>query len=682
MSLGTVSIDQIILAGGLDQITPSLSLKGGVARYAANFECSVTGGYSRIAGYERFNGMTSPSNTDNPREIIIVDAIANAPTIGQTITASGGGTGVLAYIAGTKLVLTETAGSISDGDTLTGPGGSIGTIVTVGGQPETPLESALITNAIADIYRSDITAVPGSGRVLGVVEMNDVVYAFRNNAGGTATDIYKSTSSGWSQVPLLYTVAFSAGTTVPAEGSTLTQGGVTATVKRIMLEAGAWTGTAAGQMVIAAPVGGNFTSGAATIGTTNLTLGGAQTAVTIPKDGQYEFVVTNFAGQEGTTRIYGVNGVGTAFEFDGTILAPIRTGATTDKPTHVVAHKGYLFLSQGSSLMFSAPGQPFCFAAADGAAEIATGYDVTGMIVMPTGTGAASLGVSSRSNIGVLYGSDSSDFSFVMMNTGTGSLPFSLQSMAQVMAFDDRGALSIQTALQYGNFTQTTVTNSVLPFINEHINMFTCATLNRRRSQYRLFFSDGAGLYITLVNGKLAGCMPVYFPDPVRCAWEGKWSDGEDYCLFGSDDGFVYQMDKGTSFDGDEIEFLLQLNFSPARSARTLKRYRKAALELAAESSQARTYVEFHAAAIIGYDSPEYNQPVSAGYTQLVGSSRWDSFAWDEFFWDSNGLEPVEMSLDGTSENMALLLYGSADYIAPFTINSGLVHYSPRRMMR
>jgi len=44
--------------------------------------------------------------------------------------------------------------------------------------------------------------VAGSGDILGVWEYNDVVYAFRNNAAGTACIMHKSTSSGWDVVNL------------------------------------------------------------------------------------------------------------------------------------------------------------------------------------------------------------------------------------------------------------------------------------------------------------------------------------------------------------------------------------------------------------------------------------------------------------------------------------------------
>jgi hypothetical protein len=61
MDMPRVMYEMIALKGGLDLITPTLSLKPGVARDALNYECNVTGGYTRIAGYERFDGHASPS---------------------------------------------------------------------------------------------------------------------------------------------------------------------------------------------------------------------------------------------------------------------------------------------------------------------------------------------------------------------------------------------------------------------------------------------------------------------------------------------------------------------------------------------------------------------------------------------------------------------------------------------
>src|SRR4029077_15916152 len=134
-----------------------------------------------------------------------------------------------------------------------------------------------------DNYRADIAAVPGSGPIRGVVATKftgaDVVYAFRDNAGATGLDIYKTTTGGWVKITYYNEVYFTAGGTgIPADGNTLTEGGVTATIKRVVLESGSWAaGTAAGRFIVTNPAGGNFSNGAATAGSVNVSLSGIQT---------------------------------------------------------------------------------------------------------------------------------------------------------------------------------------------------------------------------------------------------------------------------------------------------------------------------------------------------------------------------------------------------------------------
>lgn len=681
-SLPPVQFEQAICAGGLDQVTPTLSLKNGVARFSINFEVSPTGGYSRVNGYERFDGHPGP--TDNATGIILsVTAIVNAPAVGNVLTASGGASGTVAWIDGVRLGVTKISGTFVDGDVLSAGATTIGTVDNTQAGPVTPREDAEFRGACADIYRTSILAVPGSGAIRGVVFYNDVTYAFRDNAGATACDIYKSSATGWVNVPFYKTISFTAGgATAPADGATLTQGGVTATIKRVVRTSGAWTGTAAGQFIITTPAGGNFAAGAATIGTVNVTLSGAQTAVTLLPGGKFEFFVNNFKGQSATSRIYGCDGKNKAFEFDGDILVPLTTGATTDTPAHITGHRNFLFLAIGSSIIYSAPGDPYDYTAVGGSAEIATGSDITAMASMPGSTENSTLGIFSRDRTNILYGTGSTTFNLVRYEDGTGAVPFSAKSLAQTLTFDDSGVISIQASLQYGNFAQTSLSESVGPFVRERLNKCTCASVNRARSQYRVFFNDGYGLFVTVVNGKLKGSMPVYFPDVVRCCFDGRKSTGDEVLFFGSDDGFVYQFDKGSSFDGDEIEWLLTLNYASARNPRVLKRWRKASVEVASNSIASGSNVSMQIGYVLGYDSIEYEQAGQQDYAQYLSSGRWDSFVWDNFFWDSSGSSPLEVELLGTAENIALAFSGSSDIVNQFTINSIIMHYTPRRAMR
>ena len=50
-----------VLGGGLNEVTPPLSLKGGELFGVSNYEPGAKGGYRRIDGYERLDGQGSPS---------------------------------------------------------------------------------------------------------------------------------------------------------------------------------------------------------------------------------------------------------------------------------------------------------------------------------------------------------------------------------------------------------------------------------------------------------------------------------------------------------------------------------------------------------------------------------------------------------------------------------------------
>ncbi len=63
-SLGFSTTAQGISPGGLDLTTPPLRQQPGVLQDAINFECAPFGGYTRIEGYERFDGRTAPSEAD------------------------------------------------------------------------------------------------------------------------------------------------------------------------------------------------------------------------------------------------------------------------------------------------------------------------------------------------------------------------------------------------------------------------------------------------------------------------------------------------------------------------------------------------------------------------------------------------------------------------------------------
>lgn len=672
-----VQYDIIQLQGGLDLVTPTLSLPSGVARDAVNYEVSITGGYSRIAGYERFDGRPNPS--DATYTILTVNS-ASALNVGDLIeNVTSTVSGVIIVITGNTVVYTKQVGGFTQGDNIYVGGVQKATITALGGNVSASnATAAQYTYLAAEEYRQDISAVPGSGPIRGVVYFNGDVYAWRNNAGGTAMAIYKSSTSGWTAVPLGFELSYHTGTIELVEGNVITgqNSGATATVRRVTVESGDWTaGDAAGRLIFAS-VTGAFQAGEHLRigGTTYAHADGAQTAITLQPSGRVEAVIANFGT---ATRIYGVDRVNRAFEFDGTTYAPITTGMVDDTPDHIAFHKQHLFLAFDSSVQFSGLGLPFNYELANGAGEFVMVDDVTAFQVQPGDQSTGAMAIYSDDNTSILYGTNATNFNLVSYNVGTGAKRYSCQNVGVSYSFDDRGVINLQTTLNYGNFDSAALTLNIRPFIQQRRNLVTATGVNREKGQYRVFFSDTYGLYLTIANGKYMGAMPVQFPNPVTCMTEGEKPDGSETAFFGSNNGFVYRLDAGTSFDGAEISANLVLVFNAIGSPRVLKRFRRGSLEITGTG-----YAEFAFSYDLGYASPDISQDLQNTYESNLVASFWDQVFWDNFVWDGRTLAPSEVEVRGTAENIAVRVASISAIYQPFTVNSVILHYTLRRGLR
>ena len=674
-----VQYDLIRLNGGLDQVTPTLSLPPGVARRAANFECSITGGYTRIAGYERFDGQPSPSAAVYN---ILVCTLTGTVAVGATVVglASSATAKVIAR-SGPDVVITRETGTFVATEAITVSAVNVGVIDLVQGVSADGLTDATYKNLAADDYRASILAVPGSGSILGVAYYNGVCYAWRNNAGGTAAAMYKSTSSGWAAVTLGKTMSFSNGVLLIPDGVTLTgqSSGATGVVARTVLEDGTYASSnAEGQLILSSStgtftVGENLRIGA----TTYAQAASVATQITLAVGGRYETTVANFGGGTANYKLYGVSGTNKAFEFDGTTYVPIRTGMAVDTPSHLCFHKQHLFLSFGASVQFSALGFPYQWTPLLGAGEIAMNAEVTNLLVLPGDQSSGALGVYTRSDTSVLYGTSSANFSLSTFNSGTGAFPYTAQNMDQAYVLDDRGIMSLGTSLNFGNFVPAALTMNIPKFIEQHRGLAIGSTVNRDKGQYRIFFSDGSALYMTVLNGKLLGSMPVQFANLVNCCVDSEAPSGGTVQFFGSNNGFVYQMDLGTSFDGEVIPANMNLVYNSIKSPRILKRFRKASVELTGDS-----YAEIQFGYDLGYRTTFLSQPEDASYQNDLRSSYWDEMLWDNFVWDGSDISPSEIEVTGTAENMSIRISSASDLLAPFTVNNIIVHYTTRRGLR
>ena len=364
----------------------------------------------------------------------------------------------------------------------------------------------------------------------------------------------------------------------------------------------------------------------------------------------------------------------TPFEFDGTVFVPIDSGLSPDQPLHCQVHKHHIFVSQTTTAQHAGVGTPYIWAPIFGASALAVNQPITGFVVLPGSTSNAAMGVLSNDSLSILYGTGIASWVLSELNIGVGCKPYAAKALTQTYIYDDLGLLSLETVQAYGNFVGNSLTVNIRQFVQSRRTLITDSLINREKSQYRVYFSDGYGLYATVVNGNYVGAMPVLFPNPVTVAWRSFSANGGEISFFGSTNGYVYQMETGTSFDGAAISASFDLSFAFQGNTRVLKLYRKAAFEV-----QGQGYTEFLGGVTMAYGDQTL---VTSSQAAAVNPTYWDQFTWDRFTWDGRNITPSVLDITGTAENVSAHVEQNSALWPSYTINSIAMHYTPRRILR
>lgn len=668
--------------GGLDITTPPLNMKPGMCRDSTNIYQDINGGNKTFQGYEIFDGQAAPSDA---QYAMLTCDITGSVSTGDVLTDDAGTSyGTVIALPEGEAVLTKITGTFSTGNIKVGAvvvGTCTGAQVIDGAA--TRKLHAQYKNLAADEYRSDIGAIPGSGDVRGIWYYDGAWYGFRNNAGDTAMAMYKSTSSGWTLVDLGYELAFTSGGTYEIAAADTILGassGAIAIVRRVVLESGAFNnGTAVGKLIVTNQVG--------TFQAENINVGANPDVATISGDsseitfanpsGRFEFRNANFTGSTSTLRMYGVDGVNRGFEFDGSIFVPISTGMTTDTPSHIYEHKNHLFYSYYGSIQHSAPGYPYQWSILSGGDEIGMGDEITGFESMPGSESSATLAVFTRNSTAMLYGTSSDDWNLVHYKKEAGAIEWSQQLIGNCFMLDDRGITKLKTSQVYGNFADATASKLIQPWLRTKKVQLTASCVVRDLNQYWLFFEDKTALCCTIDNGEIVASFPMLFADKITCACSTEDSSGDEVIMLGSEDGKVFQMYKGTSFDGEEIEWSLDLAYEHYGAPEVNKHFRRAMLEAEGDG-----YAEFYFSYSLEYGASDIQQPAATLKEMDLSGASWDVGVWDVGVWDGSSLSPVYFRMHGSATNVSIKLHGKSDYFSPVRFSGVVVSFNYTRQKK
>lgn len=672
--------DYTAFAGGLDLVSPSMQAKPGSLIDCLNYEPDINGGYRRMYGIQRYDGRTRPNSA---MYSVMSVALSGTVAVGATVTGqTSSATAVVLKVNGTtELIVTKVTGTFV-AENITVSAVVVGTVSTVSDSAgKTASLDAEYLALAADDYRADIGAVPGSGAVLGVWNYGGSNYAFRNNVGGTATDMYKSTTSGWVKITFGREIQFTTGVVRIQEGDTIVGGtsGATGVVKRVLTRTGTWGSTAQGTLVFDS-VTGAFQSGealkkgAATMATSS----SVDTAITLQPNGRFVFRTYTFGASPSSSRMYFCDGVNYLCEFDGTRVVPIRTGISTDTPKFFDVWMNYMVVAIGSSIQISGVGDPFSWTALTGAAEIGLGDECTGVQTQLGNASGGACAIFTKDKTYMLYGTGTADAKMVIYTPSAGAVPYTVQNIGEAYCLDTKGVMMLQTSQNFGDFEQSTITRKIQPIINSKRGMAVASCVVRGTNQYRVFYSDGSGIIVYTQGGRVLAI--TYFDYGVTFNTVESIVDelGIERILAAGSDGFVYELDSGTSIDGEPLFSYLILAYNQSRSPRNRKRYIRSVVQATCLAS-----ADVNVGYDVSYGNPTLSESgVQTSYTMNGGGGWFDQFTWDRFTWDSPYVTDYVIDMPGNGFNLGIIIYGESAMNMPYTIHGIITHYLMGRQER
>ena len=386
--------------------------------------------------------------------------------------------------------------------------------------------------------------------------------------------------------------------------------------------------------------------------------------------GRYEFVVANFKASTDGIKLYGVDGKNPLFEFDGSGFTQIQGPIQNKYPTHleVLASQTMVISYEGGTFAVSQPTDPTAWAA-----EFGVGDEITALDLQANN----SLAVGCRNRTYVLYGTSTADFELQDLSKTTGIIEWSVQTIGDSIYLDDRGLTRLNRVQEFGNFDMATMSQKVESLLQKYARRTMASFAIKEKNQYRVCFDDGTGLICTFFGREVSGFSTFDLKRPVRCAYSGEDENGNEVIFFGSDDGYVYQLERGNSFDGDSIPHVVRPAFYDAGAPEIKKRWRKVVIEVDTVGP-----ATMQCTPDFDYSDPTvpYHRPQEI--TALGGGGYWDEGVWDEARWSAASTFTQDLYIDGVSRNISVVFSGDSVDQAPHILNSMIVHFTPRGRRR
>ena len=629
------------LVSNLSRLQQGLKQPGS-ARILENFEPSVKGGYRRINGFVKFDANI-------------------VPPYGSPVAQGSGQTGTSFVVAG----LYETP---VVGDTFT-VAGVTGTYTVSGVSYSTTNKEATLTITPAlDSSPADkavVAFISGQSRIEGVFysAVDTATFALR---GGS---LWMSSGAGWSltSVPALGTPLVDGGaqtgTTLAVDGLTIVPvAGDTFSIAGVELVYTVLSATATSLSIYPALDSSPADNAIITM------LGSSHTGGT-----KARFVQFNF---DGTIKTAMVDGANNPAVFTGATYKLLQGTVDITGASYVEEFKDFLFFAKADLIAYSAPFDEDDFTPANGAGSYRLPSSCTGMI-----TFRDQLINFSETDIRRLLGTSGADFALTSITDSIGCVNGdTVQEVGgDILFLGPDGIRFLGATERIGDFNLSLASRQIqtdfTSFVEDAADY--CTTVVREKNQYRIFKYK-----TTTIKGSSLGYIGTQFLD--QNAQSINWASTKgikayrtsstyvndaEIVLFSNDDDYVFQMESGSTFDGEPI---LSLFYTPFMSVND-PTIRKTAYSV-------DTYVNpegpLTGTLTLKYDFTQPNkiQPNSVDMSAGGSFSTWGTMVWGSGSY--GGLPDTVIRNNVTGSFFTVSLQYEFDGGQPFVLDTALLEYS------
>lgn len=406
-----------------------------------------------------------------------------------------------------------------------------------------------------------------------------------------------------------------------------------------------------------------------------------QGATTLKAGGRYDVAVHNFYGDPTWRRAYLASGVQRCLELreDGRLIPLLANTASpaNDTPIKVEAHADHLFLAYpGGQYVHSGAGNPHTWSALLGANSFAVGDEITGMRTSSGGI----LMITAKNRTIALYGTGSKDWQQKVISESVGVLGGTLQSLFVPIGLSDRGLVRLDRVQEYGDFTLNRLdpadkVQSIIERFHWHASTQVAAA-----NQYRLYATSGRNLAIKINADDSIEATEFSYGAPVDQIWRYDEQDERNFFTLSGKDGLVYELDEdATSFDGQQIVWLLRLAYSHFGTPTVVKSWRSAAIEQS-DSARLRAKIawslDYRHGRQFKSESTELDR--DGGQDGVWNYSNWNQFYWATEAQDESNIQP----LNGHGTSISLAFSGRSASEPNFNLTGLIISYIQRRLQR